>query len=399
MRHGRLPKIGVVTHSLEEGGGVATIACFLYDVLRRSGCYDPEVISLATSSTDACSVRVTAPTTWVRGPQVRHGEFGTVPYRHVGAILGELEFQRYKSRRLLNDILARYDLIQFVAGTSPIALAASEMSAPRLLWVASTVRADRKSRVSTAPLARRYWSELMTRAAEAAEIAALKRSSYVFALSDYTRCAIKPWVDPANLGTAFCGIDTRLYRPGRRANRDYILCVGRLDDPRKNVALLLRAYAELRKSGQRVPVLYLVGNVSRRAILNSIREYGLQDNVVIQGRMTNLELAEIYRNARLVVLSSDEEGLGMVLVEAMASGVPVVSTDCGGPASLIRHGVNGLLVPVGDAKALAEAMRTVLENPRRAAAMGDAGRQMAEQKLSIHAAGKVFLDKYSEILN
>jgi glycosyltransferase involved in cell wall biosynthesis len=82
----------------------------------------------------------------------------------------------------------------------------------------------------------------------------------------------------------------------------------------------------------------------------------------------------------------------------MASGVPVVSTDCGGPATLIDDGQTGFLVPTGDADALAARMAHLLTHPREAAAMGRAGRSRVEQHFSVEAAGERFLRVYDELL-
>ena len=85
------------------------------------------------------------------------------------------------------------------------------------------------------------------------------------------------------------------------------------------------------------------------------------------------DVAGRIRKAGMFVLSSDFEGMPNALIEAMAMGLPCVSTDCraGGPASLIRNGENGFLVPVRDAKRMAEVMGTIADDPERAAAIGE----------------------------
>jgi glycosyltransferase involved in cell wall biosynthesis len=110
------------------------------------------------------------------------------------------------------------------------------------------------------------------------------------------------------------------------------------------------------------------------------------------------ELATLYRNATLYVVSSDEEGLGLTILEAMASGRPVVSTACGGPSTTVVEGETGLLVPVGDAAALAEAMRSVLDAPARADRMGRKARERAEEQFSVRATGERFLEVYDHLL-
>ena len=82
----------------------------------------------------------------------------------------------------------------------------------------------------------------------------------------------------------------------------------------------------------------------------------------------------------------------------MACGIPVISTDSGGPATLIDEHATGLMTPVGDADALADAMQTLLREPVRRRKMGEAGRQRAEQRFSLDVMGNLYLAKYDELL-
>jgi glycosyltransferase involved in cell wall biosynthesis len=109
-------------------------------------------------------------------------------------------------------------------------------------------------------------------------------------------------------------------------------------------------------------------------------------------------LAQLYRNASLFVLSSDEEGLGLVILEAMASGLPVVSTRCGGPETAVIEGETGYLTPVRDACALTDAMHMLLDDPALRHRMGQAGRAIAEARFSIAVAGKAYLTCYDTLL-
>ncbi len=369
---------------------------FLYDVLANSGAFKPEIISLATSSRDRDSVRITSPGTWGRGPAVSSGETRGVSYVNVGARFSELEFQRYQPRAVLTRLLAAYDLVQFVVGTPAWAFA-SGLPAP-LLWTATTVWSDRASRVRQAKQPRRFWYKCMTRMAERREREALKNSRFVFALSKYTLNRVNDWVAPEKSGLAVCGIDTALFHPGSGPGRDYILSVGRFSDARKNVRLLLTAYDQMAQR-RGVPELYLVGELPTNETMAWARTLRIADRIQFLGVKQGKDLADLYRNARLYVSSSDEEGLGIVILEAMACGLPVVSTRCGGPETSVTDGVTGLLTPVGDAAALSAAMEQLLEDEPTRRRMGQAAAQEAVERFSTEAAGKVFLDKYKELLS
>jgi glycosyltransferase involved in cell wall biosynthesis len=137
------------------------------------------------------------------------------------------------------------------------------------------------------------------------------------------------------------------------------LTVGSLKD-QKNHALLLEAFARLPMPEARLMIVGQGQNESRLRAL--VQELGLEGRVILAG--FHADPAPFYASADLFVLSSDHEGFGNVIVEALSFGLPVVSTDCpSGPAEILGQGRWGALVPVGDAPALAGAMAAALSAP------------------------------------
>lgn len=147
------------------------------------------------------------------------------------------------------------------------------------------------------------------------------------------------------------------FAPGRPP---VILGVGRLEE-QKSFSTLIKAFALVRKL--KLSRLAIVGEGSERAALESlIAELGLQDDVALLGYSPNPYA--YMSKAAIFVMSSAWEGFGNVLVEAMAVGTPVVSTDCqSGPAEILEHGQYGQLVPVGNVELLADAILTTLKQP------------------------------------
>ncbi len=128
----------------------------------------------------------------------------------------------------------------------------------------------------------------------------------------------------------------------------------------KNHPHLLRAFARLACNDARL--MFVGDGAGRDALLALARELGVADRVILAGFQS--DPMPFYQTADLFALSSDYEGFGNVIVEAMACGTPVVSTDCpSGPAEILEGGKYGRLVPVDDIEAMASAIAATLDEP------------------------------------
>lgn len=151
------------------------------------------------------------------------------------------------------------------------------------------------------------------------------------------------------------------YYRGERENE--IVSVGRIDS-NKNQKLIVEAFCQI---AEEIPDLKLVlyGDGEEKETLESyVKNSPYRDRIFLPGAVNNVK-AQIQK-ARLFVLSSNTEGMPNALMEALALGIPCVSTDCpcGGPRMLMEGKENGILVPVGDADAMAEAMKTILQDEK-----------------------------------
>jgi glycosyltransferase involved in cell wall biosynthesis len=188
------------------------------------------------------------------------------------------------------------------------------------------------------------------------ERAAVDLSRVIRIPRDRIRVIYNPVVSPDLASQAQATVDHPWFRPGEPP---VILGVGRLT-PAKDFSTLLRAFVLVRQV--RALRLVILGEGELRGSLEAlVRDLGLEDSASLPGFVQN-PYAFMAR-ARLFVLSSEWEGFGSALVEAMACGLPVVSTDCGGPSEILEGGRMGRLVPVGDPEALARAILATLAEP------------------------------------
>ncbi len=167
--------------------------------------------------------------------------------------------------------------------------------------------------------------------------------------------------------------------------------VGRLQ-PVKDHALLLRAFAKVRVQ---VPeaALVIVGDGPLRAALEAQAEQaGLSDTVRFMG--DRHDVPRLLTGMEVFALTSTSEGYSVALLEACASSLPIVATDVGGNREIVRHGINGRLVPSGDTAAIATALIALLRGGEQAAAMGRAGYAWAQAEASFRTMAERYHGLY-----
>jgi glycosyltransferase involved in cell wall biosynthesis len=163
----------------------------------------------------------------------------------------------------------------------------------------------------------------------------------------------------------------------------------------KNHALLIEAFAQVRADAP-LYLLLVGGGELENAVREQVAGLGLQERVRFLG--IRADVADILRASDVFVLSSRWEGNPMSVMEAMAAGLPVVSTAVGGVPELVREGETGLLVPSEDAGALARALQALVDDPARRAAMGTAARRHAVAHFDIRHTVRGYEQLYEKLL-
>jgi glycosyltransferase involved in cell wall biosynthesis len=196
------------------------------------------------------------------------------------------------------------------------------------------------------------------------------------------------------------GVDLDLFRPATDRDRSpsgpvRCVAVARLVE-RKGIADLLRAWRLLERGRFS---LEIVGTGPSEGRLRELAAAICPDHEVrFMGPMSREKVAERYRKADVFTLSPLSEAFGNVFAEAMACGLPIVGTDVGGIPELVRDGENGILVPPGDHRSLAEAIQRVADDKELRCSMAVRNRAHAERDLSWDRATDCYVELYDELM-
>jgi glycosyltransferase involved in cell wall biosynthesis len=384
----RVPRVLVST--LAPGnGGVSAMTGFVVRNLTALG-LEPVIAHYAPYSLMP-SLSVPSFKLLQRGARSQRGiAYGNREIHAIGAWLPELEFTHYAATRHWRQLMKTCDAHVAVSGNVLAATAFRQAGRPYLAWVATDWQGDREDRVKHFPLARR----LLDRYVNGPVIRRLEKkllaSGRVLSLSDYTAKVLADIAGPAFQKAVLpVPVDADLFVPDLAAVVPGRLgFAGRFNDPRKNIGLLLRAVARLREAGCDVSLI-LMGDYAQPAVSALIAGLGLQACVSIRPGLSRVEMRDCMQTLDLFVLPSHQEGLCISALEAMACGVPVVSTRCGGPEEFVVPGVTGNLVGF-DAHEMADSIRSILSDGELRLRMSNAARALVEDRYATRRAEAVF---------
>lgn len=206
----------------------------------------------------------------------------------------------------------------------------------------------------------------------------VRHADRVLTTSAYCRDAIARHygVRPAQIDLVPEGIDLARWERAGTPQRDgaTILCVAR-QYPRKHVADLLKAMVAVRRAVPQARAIIIGDGPEHASLLRLAAQLRLGDSVELRGAVaSDDEVQQQYQRADIFCLPSVQEGFGIAFLEAMASGLPVVSTTAAAIPETVPHEQAGLLTPPGDVAALAETLVALLQSPQRRRALGEGGR-------------------------
>ncbi|MGI8608516.1 MAG: glycosyltransferase family 4 protein [Candidatus Dormibacteria bacterium] len=317
-----------------------------------------------------------------------------------GANAVELEVMRYLPRQDLTEALKGYDLIQVIAGGPALAYVTRRLRVPTVLLAASLVDWERVSLLAQLG-SRRPLVSTMTHLTTRVERAALRTADKILVMNSTLQARLRSYGHD-NVEVAFPGVDVRRFVPHQSGwqRSGPIISVARLAEPRKRLDRTIWAYSLAVAADRNIPSLVLAGKgdlpAGLRALIDQLR---LRSRVEVRQDLTAGQLQDLYQTASVFLQTSHEEGFGIAVLEAMASGLPVVATATAGTSETVVPGATGWLIPqmreVQLHRLIAEKLLEVLHGPGEE--LGKNGRARCIEAYSDEGALAPFIDTYERV--
>lgn len=398
----RRKKVLIATLPPEFTGGVRTLTTFLYQALEETGEFDVKLIYYIpwikepTYSVALLDILPSLLKLRIKKVGYEDGITCGMKARKVGTFLPEFEFTHYLLNKYWREEIAQSDILQVVSGANLVGFPFYQTKKRYLVWAATPYKEDRADKVPHYGLAKYLLDKISTPICRVQERLTYRHAAKIFALSEYTACKVSEQnsIDSKNILVVPYPIDVAKFRPSNvPPDNDVILCVGRINDPRKNILMLLKAFRIALDKGV-FAKLALVGQPPNNTILDVVKNLNIQHAVIFTGKVSEKELVLLYQKAFFSVLPSNQEGLGIVVLESMGCGCPVIATRCGGPEMIIKDSENGFLVPKGNPYELAARMIELLKNPSLRAELSSKARATIVNDYSREKVIECFLNSY-----
>jgi glycosyltransferase involved in cell wall biosynthesis len=300
----------------------------------------------------------------------------------------------------LREKMPSYDIIHDNQCLAYGLLRLSELGFPMIATIHHPITVDRDMELQAAPnwlkrLKVKRWYAFLRM-----QVKVSRQLSKIITVSECSKKDISRefGVSPNKFRVVPNGINTDFFYPlpGVERRPHHLLVTNSADTPLKGLKYLLMAVASIKK--KRSIHLTVIGKPKKDGVIERlVGKLGVQDVVHFTGRIAYEEFARYYAEATMTIIPSLYEGFGMPAGEAMACGVPVISTTGGALPEVV--GGAGILVPPGDSEALENAILSLLDHPERRASLGQAGLKRVRDSLTWEHAAKKTLAIYKEEMN
>ncbi len=230
----------------------------------------------------------------------------------------------------------------------------------------------------------------------------IKAADFIVCISHFARSQLmklSPHSEWSKLHVSRLGVDPAVFVPRwtlpAEGQMFEVLCVGRLT-PAKGQHLLIDAIGMLHRRGLRVVLRLVGGGVDDASLKEQVQQQQLQDTVIFEGPINQDRIREFYARAHCFCIPSFAEGIPVVLMEAMAMGIPCVTTHITGIPELIVHGESGILVAPSDVQGLADALARLMSDPALCNGISVQGRKRVTAHYHLHENAEGLARLFSE---
>ena len=290
------------------------------------------------------------------------------------------------------ELLKDYDYFLVVSGTCLAAHPLIVLNKKFVLWIGTPYDEDRQERVkqlhgirALINAAEHPWMNMIERKI-------LTKANFILGISTYALAKFEKIIGHPRKNMLLCsypldGIKATTNMP--RSDEKIILAVGRFSDPRKNLPMLLRVFEKI---WHHLPTtkLYIVGMKPSPIIMKNFENHSSMRNVIFTGQIASEDLYALYSRAHLLLITSYQEGLGIVGLESLLNGTPVIATDCGGTRDYVINDLTGYLVAINDDNAMALQAEKILTNPELGQKLSNNGREFIEKNFSRNTSYTLF---------
>jgi len=372
-------KIAILTLHPHNYGGVLATQRFVYHFCQKY--FEPTLFFLGFDPAISASIKRLK-----YRSQVRYTNYFGMQSVEIGSRWAFWEPGHYKNTiKQWEKELAGYEYFIVASGT-PIAAHPLVLLNKRFIGnYATPCEADRTQRMGKTTGIRAFIEKRAHTKMLAIEKEILEKTTLVMPMSQYTKVQFDTLCEGLEQKTLVCGqpiADEKIGIVPITKKGKILLAVGRFDDPRKNIAMLLQVFDWLYTQ---VPdlILYIVGSRPSPEVLKPYESLKSFKAIVFTGYVEASVRDLLYEQADIMLITSYQEGLGIIGLEALARGIPVVSTDCGGSRDFVIEGKTGYLVAINDVEAMVLRVLTLLTNSTLYEAIRKYSPEFIKQEFSV----------------
>ena len=378
-------KIAILTLHPENRGGILSSLRVVYNFCYKF--FEPTVFFLGFDPEISAHVRQ-----FQNRTVVRHKTYYGMRCVEIGSRWAFWEPGHYQFT--LKDWQRELDGFEYFFVTSGTSIAAHPLVMLKkkyLLWTATPYDDDRDARRTAMTFLRKSIEWCSAPFMRKIECEILQSSSRIVPMSSYAchRFAHISGINHEKMDVCGYPINTIECDFKIKTQRKIAVAIGRFDDPRKNAAMLFRVWEKVIR---RIPdaQLVVIGRKPQEILCNRYAHLLNEKAILCLGQVDDAEKKAWLYKARLMLITSYQEGLGIIGLEAMAHGAAVVSTRCGGPADYVIDGQNGFLVNIDDTDAMAVCAEAVLNNLALQKAFVSKGFEVIAKKFSLDVVHRTF---------